>query len=728
MSRGTRVLLSLICGLLATGAAAQTDPRTDSPRDSKSPDSTRASAPDSVPAPPHARGVRDTVTVLRGVTIEGARAPHADHATQTSTRLDRGALVRFLPSTPTDAMVTAPGVDLVKTGPWASRVSFRGFQGERVLVTVDGVRLNTGRGHGSNTSLVSVDRLDQVELAAGSGGAEYGSDALGGVINLVTHRPLFADQPSLTLTLNARGATPGGEFAQGERLRFMTRRLGAEVSAGTGSLRELVTPVEHVENSGSRDDDYGARVAVRLGEGTVDVEHTRHAAHDVGLPAINGRFPIISRDATRAEWESPFMAAPFGWALPLHARLLASDQRYVTETNETNADTVVSRLTRQPIATNTSFDRDHTTTRSTGLAPQVAFGEAGRVRFGGEYRHEKTRGPKWTTVTTRTMSGDVTNVDERTSDNVPDAARDVLAGSVSARHDWGRVRIENGIRLDWLRSRADSTASSWSPALDVTDRRVSLDGGLAVRAGSIEPYGRVASGFRAPNLEERYFNGPVHGGLLLFGDPALRPERNVTYEAGVRADADGWGSARVSAYRVYAEDFIGLEYRGLVRGQNRFQYHNLDRVQIDGLEGTGRLRWHGAGLTLSATLPRGRDLATGKPLNDVGVSRFSADVTAPVGPWMRTGMVAVRARWSNRVKGNSVDRAEALAVARPAFWTVNTEFATTVFGTRATVAVRNVFDHHYREAMSFIDEPGRTLALALKRDFQVPLRTRGGGQ
>jgi hypothetical protein len=31
---------------------------------------------------------------------------------------------------------------------------------------VDGVRLNTGRGHGSNASLVSVDRIDQIELSA----------------------------------------------------------------------------------------------------------------------------------------------------------------------------------------------------------------------------------------------------------------------------------------------------------------------------------------------------------------------------------------------------------------------------------------------------------------------------------------------------------------------------------------------------------------------------------
>jgi hypothetical protein len=120
---------------------------------------------------PQLRHMQDTVTVMRGITVDATRANEPSRATQTTTRIDKAALARFLPSTPTDAMVAAPGVDMVKTGPWASRVSFRGFQGERVLVMVDGVRLNTGRGHGANTSLVSVDRLDEVELSAGSGGA-----------------------------------------------------------------------------------------------------------------------------------------------------------------------------------------------------------------------------------------------------------------------------------------------------------------------------------------------------------------------------------------------------------------------------------------------------------------------------------------------------------------------------------------------------------------------------
>ena len=135
-----------------------------------------AAAPDSIaPVAPRtgehalgARGVEDTVSVIRGITVQGTQKPAGAQHTATQTQINRGAIARFQPATAADALVSAPGVELIKTGPWATKVSFRGFDGERVLVMVDGVRLNTGRGHGSNTSLVSVDRLDQVDLTAGS--------------------------------------------------------------------------------------------------------------------------------------------------------------------------------------------------------------------------------------------------------------------------------------------------------------------------------------------------------------------------------------------------------------------------------------------------------------------------------------------------------------------------------------------------------------------------------
>src|SRR5205823_7555786 len=131
--------------------------------------------------------------------VDSDRPQGGEREAATTVRLERAKLARFQPSTTADALLAAPGVDVSRTGPWASRVSLRGLAGERVLVLVDGVRLQTGRGHGAQTSLVSVDRLESVELMPGAGGAQFGSDALGGVVELSTHRPLLGERRSVLM-------------------------------------------------------------------------------------------------------------------------------------------------------------------------------------------------------------------------------------------------------------------------------------------------------------------------------------------------------------------------------------------------------------------------------------------------------------------------------------------------------------------------------------------------
>ena len=666
------------------------------------------------------RGMQDSVTTIRGITVESAHPPIEERRTASSTRLDRAAIVRFAPSTAADAMVTAPGVELIKTGPWASRVAFRGFQGERLLVMVDGVRLNTGRGHGSNTSLVSVDQLDEIDLTAGAAGAQHGSDAIGGVINLVTHRPLFAHQPSLSGRLSARGSEPGDQYAQSGRLKFVSPRFGAELNLGQGHQNELVTPREHVLNSGSHDADFGARTAFKLGAASLDFEHTHHAAHEVGLPALDGSYPLISRDAERGEFGLPFVASAFGRDLSTRVQLLGADQFYRTNFDETTREIALSPLTHRPRALITTLAQDRITTRSRELLPELRFGDSDQLRLGGELRRESTSGPKTTTATTTFFADNSSVVTTGVSDNVPNAHRDVRAGSAASSFSLGTLRVEAGARYDWIRSQAVRTATSWTGALDVVDQRWSLDGGLAYHVGAFEPFARIGSGFRAPNLEERYYRGPVHGAMDVWGDTSLVAERNINYEAGLRADADGWGTMRISAYRTQSDDFITLKYLHLVNGRPRFQYANLGRTQVDGLEFNGRARLRSTSTQITVTLPRGRDLATGDQLTDVGAPRVTTEFTTPVGHWLPGGLLALRATWSNGLKSNARTMEQDTLLSRRAYWAVNAELGATVMGARATVAVYNVTNHTFREPLSFIEEPGRTYTFSLKRDFQLP--------
>jgi hemoglobin/transferrin/lactoferrin receptor protein len=669
------------------------------------------------------RRMQDSVTVLPPVIVRDTLLRLDERTSATSLRLDRSALGRFLPSTTADALIAAPGLDLVKTGPWASRISFRGFSGERVLVLVDGVRLNTGRGHGALTSLIPVDRLEQVELWPGSGGSAYGSDAMGGVVNLVTHRSLLDAAPRLALATSVRGSEPGGESATTARLRFLSPHVGAEITGGLASLNGLHTPSGRVPNSGSRDDDLGGRMSLKVGEGFFDYEHTRHAAHDVGLPAFagssgaSGRYPLQSRDADRLELDLPM---PSHMA---HLRVLGTQQRYRSDFDEITVDSIFSSRSRQLIALRTNDAGDRLTTRSSGAQPEIRLGRSEEWKLAGEYRRETTGGPRETDVTVVNSAGATTSATEVLSESVPHSWRDVAAGSFFGGHTTRLARVELGARYDWFRSRADSTPTSSTSRLDVVDRRWSLEGGLSRRFGSVEPYARVASGFRVPNLEERYFHGLIHGGLWVFGDPDLVAERSLTWEAGTRVAIAGRGDVRISAYRSDVDDFITLVYLGQLYLIPRFQYRNVQRARIEGLETVVRVDLGASKFALAASFPRGRDREDGSPLVDIGVARVTVDASTRIDHVVPQGTVAFRARWSDGVKSDPQNESTRQVFARPAFWTCALELGAGLAGGRATISVRNLFNHAYREPSSFIDEPGRTVTLAFRRDFTLPLGT-----
>src|SRR5262245_18921641 len=324
--------------------------------------------------------ILDSVTVLPPVIVPGERGLTPERTTTTSVRVDHASANRFLPATIADALVSVPGLDLVKTGPWATQLSLRGLTGDRVMLMVDGVRMNTVRGRGVQSSLVSLDRLDAVEVMPGAGSALHGSDALGGVVNIVTHRSLFADLPATSFIVQARGANPGSGWSTSGRARFMAPRAGLELSGGLGGLSYLDTPRGPLVNSSYREDDFGIRGAVRFGRASLDLEHTQHAVHDAGLPAFSvatpgaapaastgnsGSYPLQRRRAQRLE----FALQARDWQPDV--RVLGVRQTYATRFDEAVTDSIYLRGRVVGSTTNTSSDRVATDLLS--LEPTLQF-------------------------------------------------------------------------------------------------------------------------------------------------------------------------------------------------------------------------------------------------------------------------------------------------------------------------------------------------------------------
>jgi outer membrane receptor for ferrienterochelin and colicin len=119
--------------------------------------------------------------------------------------------VRNLPATPSlighldaldrvgrhgDAVASAVSVTPVGNGPFGVRPRLRGLDSTRLLILVDGERLNTAHTAteraGTEVGLVAADAIERIEVVSGAGSLMYGTDALAGTVNIITNEPTFS--------------------------------------------------------------------------------------------------------------------------------------------------------------------------------------------------------------------------------------------------------------------------------------------------------------------------------------------------------------------------------------------------------------------------------------------------------------------------------------------------------------------------------------------------------
>jgi outer membrane receptor protein involved in Fe transport len=110
-----------------------------------------------------------------------------------------------------DALSSVANITPVGNGPFGVRPRLRGLDSTRLLVLVDGERLNTARQatdrQGAEVGLISPDAISRMEIVNGAGTLLYGSDALAGTINIITNEPGFSSDKRLLYGFNGYYST-----------------------------------------------------------------------------------------------------------------------------------------------------------------------------------------------------------------------------------------------------------------------------------------------------------------------------------------------------------------------------------------------------------------------------------------------------------------------------------------------------------------------------------------
>ncbi len=182
------------------------------------------------------------------------------------TVISRAQIEEQQKSTVPDVLGTVPGLDVVKRQ-GATSVFMRGAKSEHTLVLLDGIEMNDpiSPGRAFDFSYLTVDNIERIEVIRGPQSTLYGSDAMGGVINIITRK--------------GQGSTGG--FVSAEAGSYNTFREKAGLS-GENSLVNYSLGISRLDthgisaasrDDGNREDDglentsVSARIGLTLGDG-----------------------------------------------------------------------------------------------------------------------------------------------------------------------------------------------------------------------------------------------------------------------------------------------------------------------------------------------------------------------------------------------------------------------------------------------------------------------------
>ena len=574
-----------------------------------------------------------------------------------------------------DALVAEPGVLVQQTTAGQGAAFVRALTGSQVLLMVDGVRLNNGtfrQGPSQYLSSVDPEIVERMEVVRGASSTLYGSDAMGGVINVITRRAGDVLEPGERWAVESSytfdGATNGSrarasaavavpEFLSGLEL-FGGGSFGSWSHLKPGGGLPAQDPTGYDQWSGDIRLDLQATRRLRIemaGQHSEQSDVPRYDRYvDFRAPGVagggvgrNALYLFEPQDRSLARLKGT-VAAGRPWMSTLDVQVswqVQREGRAIRGQSLRDAILVPSDLVRH-----VSDD-----VRSVALDVQ---GQAihGDGRSGITYGLEvwdnvtRSRGREENLATGAESASFRWSGEEAVSTGrFPDGSRFGGAALYAfADEPWGRFRVQLGGRASVYRT---TTRVGDDYGGDVDSRVGNVTGEIGVVYRAAEGFSlraRGAQAFRAPNIYDLTLVGDVPGGMAL-PNPDLSPERSYTAEMGA-SWTGGPVTSELTVFRIDIDDLLERTF-GTFEGESTYgpgrlpilTLQNIGSATIDGVEGA-----------VSAGLPaRGRlDLSASWTLGDAVVAREGVLGREPLSR-VPPATLSYRVRWPLARDGRS---------------------------------------------------------------------------
>jgi len=621
-------------------------------------------------------------------------------------KIERGKLA-------TDALQAEPGMFLQQTTPGQGAAIVRGLKGSEVLHLVDGIRLNNAIFRNAPTqylALVAPGAIDSIEVVRGAPASLYGSDAVGGVVQVLSRVPAFDSSGS-------RGSA---------YLAYDTADLGKLVRASyeTGNQRVAGLISGEFLDTGNRRVGGGQRV----GPSGYESKGARIAVSTTPNEASSWLFDLqfASQPATPRIDE---LVPGFGQTEPSSSEFLFSpNERMFAHVRHTRKNGLWSadwtfdagwqRIVDDRVSRNFgSQTRRHEANSSDllGLTASAAKDTSnGSWIVGAEFYHDRVASQR---VEEDIVSGQETAVLARFPDGstVDQAA---IFGNLS-RNAGDRNRYSGGLRFSVIAT--DLPATGALPASSTDQQDVSADlGWIFDMTEQMQLVTNIGYGFRAPNVFDLGTLGERPGNRFNIPNPDLESERITQFDIGIRRHAANW-EIELVFFTLHYTDRIASVLTGAVTADGRdvVQSRNIASADIRGIESVLHVA---LSPRLDADLivnylrgeqvePDGSDSPADRapPLNGRLSFHYQASDMLVVEPYIRF------AGAQDRLSPRDFRDVRINPDGTPGWITINVA-ARWQSGDRwqATAAVENILDRNYRLHGSGIDATGRNLLLSLR--------------
>jgi len=686
--------------------------------------------------------------------------------------IDSKTIARSQAQTTADLIAQNGSVLVQKSQQGGGSPIIRGFEASRILLVVDGVRMNNliyRAGHLQNIMTVDNISLERAEILFGPSSTQYGTDALGGTIHLFTKKPILSsdDKPFTQVGLRTRYSTVNEESTTGLDINLGWKRFASRTIVSFsrfGDLRngknanpffdgKYITRDNYIDSNFDKPGSYGIDsiitnenpdLQVKSGYNQYNVlqkflfQQNDRVSHQLNLQYSNStnlprydRLTDISGGALK--WSE--------WYYGPQERLMMSYDLDIK--SEGNFFSTYRFNINQQFVEESRHQRRY---RKPGLQSRIENVAVSGFNFFAQHKsnhHEmqvgidgQLNGLQSTANEVDIYSGESSNLDTR----YPDGTNSMALAGVYLTHLWKlseKTNMTDGLRIGYssLKSIMIDTSFFKFPFNTIEQKTPTYSGSIGLVHNASEKLKfsmLISSAFRVPNIDDLSKIFESTPGSIIVPNNNIKPEKSITYEVGI---SRVFGSVLRWDNTIYYTNFMDAIQTAA------FSYNGADSIFYDGelsrvlaSQNVGKAYIYGFSSNIKTAAFRdfsflaSANYTYGRIQSEEGeipldhISPFMAKISAMYEKNSLFAEAYALYNGAKKLKDYS-DSGEdnlnyATAEGMPAWYTLNARVGYT-FKNYLSIqgGVENIMDINYRVFASGINAPGRNFYISAKLNY-----------